>query len=194
MSKSIQITRWNWPVIFCSTSFMCTSSALNPTLRSSAHQLNTESTDITGRFRICILAQYLTAVSAEAEHWTRPTYNYVARLAPALYLTSLSQNLKDHGHFLSTALISRVFASYKHSSLFTSEAKKEQLAGLWSLTCLVSLNSKEPFLPWDIVYLPLDPCTCAARGRSCQTPLVCPNPQSSGRAQQQSSISQLEWV
>ena len=50
MSKSIQITRWNWPVIFCSTSFMCTSSALNPTLRSSSHQLNTESTDITGRF------------------------------------------------------------------------------------------------------------------------------------------------
>ena len=71
----------------------------------------------------------------------------MARLAPALYLTSLSQNLKDHGHFLSTALISRVFASYKHISLFTSEAKKEQLAGLWSLTCLVSLNSKEPFFP-----------------------------------------------
>ena len=108
-------------------------------------------------------------------------------------LTSLWHNFKDHGHFPSTAPIEPLHHTSK------APCEKGACSDLWNrepkvyssvcfrIACFAQVTSTKESYALGPVYLPLDPCTCATRERSCQTQLVCPTPQSSDRARQQSS-------
>ena len=166
-------------------------------LGSSLHQLNTGSTDITAWFRICI--QYLTTTTGRTLSPSHIWYScckvkVVPRKSPfgTNSLSDVTFTLFKCADIILQQLIAGVFAPSQQSSIVFRH--QTWITPTWRTHRIgVAPQALSPIFPSFQSHLILDPCTCAARGRSCLIPLVCLNPQSSDKAQRQSS-KKLEWV